>query len=244
MLKPHLRRLCLRIFAVSFLTITGCEESTETQPENKANRRSHLRDNDTRLGHAKKITTPPISNGMSSFAQYRAERERKLKEAELKQEKLQIAKITFTTDHPPEGVTIEGLSSPEAWGGTWSVGKKVAIHFEKPLPAEFKLSITGRAYGPNAEKPFTLLLGSHKEIMMFRASGNTRSIQVRLEKPVDTLTILIPQPTSPKEMNESADVRELGIGLTQILVLHPNLVPTTPLQTPPVHLNSPNTKAQ
>jgi phosphoglycerol transferase len=126
--------------------------------------------------------------------------------------------VSFTSEQPPEGVSVEGLSSPEPWG-SWSVGNKVTVRFDKPLPTQFKLQVTARAYGPNAEKPITLLLGKQKESMAFRSFDSMQTRNIKLKAPVYTLTFVVPKPTSPAELKESTDDRKLGIGLVQVVLL-------------------------
>lgn len=219
--KKHLLPLSNWMLAVSLLTLSGCEQDGKPPSKNKDETRRHALENERRHDRAQKTPSPQINSGRSSLAQFHAERDKIRMERAQMQEKLQIAKVSFTSDHPPEAVTVEGLSSPETWG-SWSVGDKVTLRFSDPLPAQFQLMMTGRAYGPNGGKPITFIFGKYEQPVVFEQVDSTQSLEVKLSEPIDTITMLIPHPTSPKDMNESADNRRLGIGLVQILVLQPN----------------------
>ena len=196
----------------------GCEEKTPDNINTPAHHAKRSRELEQRLAQTKPDDLKSRGTGAADFNSLRAEREMKLKEAKLRLEKQQIAKVSFTSEQPPEGVSVEGLSSPEPWG-SWSVGNKVTLRFDKPLPTQFKLQVTARAYGPNAEKPITLLLGKQKESMAFRSFNSMQTRNIKLKTPVDTLTFVVPEPTSPAELKESTDDRKLGIGLVQVVLL-------------------------
>ena len=215
--QTHSRKSSWLILAACML-LTSCEENAQDNPNSPANHAKRSRELEQRLNNRNHKDFKTDSTRVSSFDSLRAERDRKLKEAELRQQKLQIANIFFTNKQPPKGVSVQGLSSPEPWG-SWSVGDKVTLRFDQPLPTRFKLKVVARAYGPNAEKPITLLLGKRKESMIFKTLDSRQSLEVNLKTPIDTLTFVVPKPTSPADMKESADDRKLGIGLVNVLLL-------------------------
>ena len=211
-----LRRLWLILVAGTLAS--GCDEKTPDNVNTPTNRAKRTRELEERLAQKKPHAFKSGGSGVQDFNSMRAERDSKRKEAEALQERLQIAKISFTSEHPPEGVSVQGLSSPEPWG-SWSVGDKVTLRFDNTLPVRFKLQVTARAYGPNVGKPISLVLGEQKQSMIFRQFDSSQTLEVNLKTPIDTLTFEVPKPTSPAEMKESADDRKLGIGLVNILLL-------------------------
>lgn len=204
------------------LVLGGCEDKTQDNINTPATRAKRSRELEQQLAQKKQGDRKTGNPSTPDFNSLRAERDRKRKEAELRQEKLQIAKLSFTAENPPEGFSVQGLSSPESWG-SWSIGDKVTLHFDKPLPNQFKLQILARAYGPNANKPITLGLGKQTASMKFKHNNTIQSLDVELKSQVDTITFMVPKPTSPAEMNESSDERKLGIGLVKILILRATL---------------------
>lgn len=206
------------ILLASLSLVLGCEDKTQDNVNTPATRAKRSRELEQRLAKRKQGDHKTGNPSTPDFNSLRAERDTKLKEAEIRQEKLQIASISFTAEHPPKGVSVHGLSSPESWG-SWSIGDKVSLRFDNPLPPRFRIEVVARAYGPNAEKPITLILGKKKESMIFKPYNSLQRLEVKLKSPVDTLTFVLPKPTSPADMNESADDRKLGIGLVKILIL-------------------------
>ncbi len=55
--------------------------------------------------------------------------------------------------------------------------------------------------------------------MAFRSFDSMQTRNIKLKAPVDTLTFVVPKPTSPAELKESTDDRKLGIGLVQVVLL-------------------------
>jgi len=110
---------------------------------------------------------------------------------------------------------IEGLSAIEPWG-RWSDAKRVVIHFAQPLPARFGLVINGRAYGDNANQPFTVQVGN--TVRQFRLDWHTKPVNLLLETDgtAKSLVIEVPKPTSPAELGSPGDARTLGIGIADL----------------------------
>jgi len=112
---------------------------------------------------------------------------------------------------------IEGLSGAESWG-TWSEGDKVVIEFTTPLPEKFTVRLIASAFGPNAEKDFTMHVGKSSKTFKIVGQPEDQTIEFTNPERSNVLTINVPFPISPKEIGVSEDERKLGIGLVQLKV--------------------------
>lgn len=113
--------------------------------------------------------------------------------------------------------TISGLSYSESWG-RWSVSDEVIFELTHPLPKTCKIKLVANAFGPNIDKPFSLVVGHNiqtftlsttlKEVsLIFDTDGNTQSFK-----------IFVPDPKSPMDIGLSPDTRRLGIGLEKVFI--------------------------
>jgi len=114
----------------------------------------------------------------------------------------------------------EGLSHLENWG-RWSEGKRIVLHFARPLPRRATVVIKAQAYGPNTGLPFTMHVGN--ETQAFRVTDLPQDITLHFatDGSVRSLAIDIPQPTAPHDVSPSIDTRKLGLGLTDIEISEP-----------------------
>ena len=79
-----------------------------------------------------------------------------------------------------------------------------------------------RAFGPNAQLPFTMRIG--KETQTFRLASDitvVTPLPFTTDGSVRTITIEIPQPTSPRQLGQGNDDRQLGIALMQLTIETP-----------------------
>lgn len=132
-----------------------------------------------------------------------------------------IGSIDFTK--PLGGIVkaAEGLSAPESFG-TWSDGKRVVLHLNTVLPRKVRLLIRATAYADNAGLPFVVRIGEasasfrvpnhpmKKVLLTLETDGAQRSI-----------TIEVPHPISPQQVDGSNDSRQLGIALGEIVISTP-----------------------
>ena len=126
--------------------------------------------------------------------------------------------IDFRTDDWRSLITrTQGLASPESWG-TWSSGDRVVLEFSKPLPSDFTVRLTAHAFGPNIGKDFTLRVGA--AAVRFKLVEQDQELLLRIDNPqrASTLSIDIPQATSPVQQGMDMDSRKLGIGLKSLLI--------------------------
>ena len=110
---------------------------------------------------------------------------------------------------------LDGVDKVEPWG-RWSNGARVAIRFRRPLPARLNLLLKGQSYGPNGQQDYVLRVGAAER--RFRIGNAPAEVFLRLDTDglQDTVTIDIPHPVSPHELEGSVDQRKLGLGLISI----------------------------
>lgn len=129
--------------------------------------------------------------------------------------------INFREASLPDSVRrISGISHAESWGA-WSDRSKVVINFSKPLPSQFDLVLTAKAFGPNVDKVFDVVVGSRHYPVKLDGNNATHVLTVTSDAKESVLTINVPSPASPKSLGMSEDDRELGVGLEQLEIRNP-----------------------
>ena len=119
-----------------------------------------------------------------------------------------------------------GMSTIETWGRWTDANESDApattmFIFKNPLPKKFTIELKAQAFGPNVDQPITVKVGNHKENFSLKDS-KMNIIQLGFENNSnsDTIEIIIPKPTSPKQLNvQSDDTRKLGIGIESLKIL-------------------------
>jgi len=123
---------------------------------------------------------------------------------------------------PEEVKQFSGISRPESWG-RWSnaqLGKAVKIEYKAPLPPEFDLVITAKAYGPNADRPIPVRVGNSEQTLTLGHDLSTTTLRFRNPAQSNTLEIVPPDPQSTNEGNILGhSPRQLGIGMVEIKVV-------------------------
>lgn len=110
-----------------------------------------------------------------------------------------------------------GFSWAEPWG-RWSDAKTIGLKFLEPLPQNLKITIVGRAFGPNVGKVITLSVGGEKAEFSLGGDIEEKVVYLRNNDYSRSIYINVPDPVSPKEMGASTDGRKLGIGLVKLRV--------------------------
>jgi phosphoglycerol transferase len=110
-----------------------------------------------------------------------------------------------------------GLAERDGFG-RWSEGKEVSLVFKYPLPKEFRLRLRARAFGPNAKRPFKIKIGDTERTFTLGESLREVSLMCESSGTERVIRIVVPLPTSPKELGWSQDERRLGIALQQLRV--------------------------
>ncbi|WP_158782169.1 phosphatidylglycerol--membrane-oligosaccharide glycerophosphotransferase [Pantoea sp. BAV 3049] len=123
---------------------------------------------------------------------------------------------------PKQVLKVTGLSFIEPWGGRWSDANllpEVSIQYLEPLPAEFDLTLTARAYGANSQHPFTVKVGEVSR--QFNLGTTDSTVKLHFSNPGQARTIEIHAPTPEETADGSIDgfaARKLGIGLVNLKV--------------------------
>jgi phosphoglycerol transferase len=113
--------------------------------------------------------------------------------------------------------SISGASVPELFG-RWSEGKEVQIKMSSALPRRFDLRLMARAFGPNAQLPFTMQIGGETQTFRLSSDITVVTLPFTTDGKTRTITIEVPQPTSPRQLGQGNDERLLGIALMQMSI--------------------------
>jgi phosphoglycerol transferase len=113
--------------------------------------------------------------------------------------------------------SVDGLSVVEPWG-RWSEAKQVVLHFSQPLPKHAGIVLKAQAFGPNAGLPFVMRVGGQEQRFRVPGFGQDIALPFVTDGAQRSLSIEVPQPTAPRDVGPSVDVRKLGIGLIEIEV--------------------------
>ena len=119
---------------------------------------------------------------------------------------------------PDQIKSTKGLAARDDWG-TWSDDDQVRIEFSKKLPAQVKIRIVGHAFGPNVGKTFVAHVGDSRVDFTLGATPETKTLVFSNPSRSTLLTIDIPKPTSPKELEQGLDERKLGLGIIQMSIV-------------------------
>ena len=124
--------------------------------------------------------------------------------------------IVFTRPGWPAFIqNASGFSPLEPWG-RWSEGNP-RLTFTSPLPQTFTLIMTAQAFGPNADKPAKVLIGTREYEIKLEGAASEVRIQVDLMgQTTDTISFLPSKPISPRALGINSDKRKLGIGFVSL----------------------------
>lgn len=124
--------------------------------------------------------------------------------------------IVFTRPGWPAFIEdASGFSSVEPWG-RWSEGNPSLV-FTSPLPQTFTLVMTAQAFGPNADKPAKVLIGTREYEIKFESTASEVRVKVDLMGlTTNTISFLPSKPVSPKALGMNSDKRKLGIGFVSL----------------------------
>ncbi|WP_275555969.1 phosphatidylglycerol--membrane-oligosaccharide glycerophosphotransferase [Mixta sp. Marseille-Q2659] len=132
---------------------------------------------------------------------------------------------SFKFDVPGAPLAVKqfsGISRPEAWG-RWSnanLAPEVTIDYAQPLPPRFDLIIRAKAFGPNAQRPIPVRVGSQQQMLTLGHEVSSVTLHFTNPEGSHQLTIAPPEPQLSNEGNIiGQDPRKLGIGLVEIKVV-------------------------
>ena len=113
---------------------------------------------------------------------------------------------------------ISGFSVAQPFG-RWSDGRAVQIELFRSLPRWFDLCLTASAFGPNVHLPFEIGVGDESKIFRLASTPSEVCLPFNTSGGETTITIAVPQPTSPKQLGMGSDERMLGIALTKMKII-------------------------
>lgn len=134
----------------------------------------------------------------------------------------QAAGFLFHLPGAPNSVKqFTGLSRPEAWG-RWSnanLAPEISIEYQKPLPAQFTLKITAKAFGANIGQPVRVNVGDEPHYITL--GEQLSEVQLHIDNPQGSnlLTLTPPAPELSNKDNILGHApRKLGIGIQDIYI--------------------------
>lgn len=132
--------------------------------------------------------------------------------------------IDFTkSGYPTFLAAVSGMSGHEAWG-RWTdaaEGTTAKFRFNQPLPQKFTLEVKANAFGPNQGQPVKVRVGGLEREFVVKDPQAPELHLLSFEgvSGADTIEIVPPQPTSPKQLDpQSGDARLLGVSLVSLQI--------------------------
>ena len=98
----------------------------------------------------------------------------------------------------------------------------VELHLLRPLSGAVQLTLSARAFGPNIGQPFTLRVGDQEQTFTLQTTEQEVTLRFDLSTPTRDISIIVPQPTSPKMLGMSTDERLLGIAMHKLQIKQVN----------------------
>jgi phosphoglycerol transferase len=129
-----------------------------------------------------------------------------------------LLRRTINFSHPFRFGLVDstsGLAGPESFG-QWSDRREIQIKMLSPLPRRFDLTLTAKAFGPNAQLPLSIRIGDQAQTFRLSSWVAVVTLPFTTDGNARTITIEVPQPTSPRQLGLGADDRQLGIALLQM----------------------------
>lgn len=118
---------------------------------------------------------------------------------------------------------VSGMSGREEWG-RWTdaaEGATAKFRFKEPLPQKFALELKANAFGPNLGQPVKVRIGGVEKDFVVK-DPQAPELHVLTFDGVagaDTIEIVPPQPTSPKQFDpQNGDPRLLGLSLVSLQI--------------------------
>lgn len=135
----------------------------------------------------------------------------------------ELGRIDLTSAHPELGMlaAAEGLSVPEPWG-RWSDGKVVRLRLAKALPRELIVTLSVRAFGPNAGRDFIFRAGQQEHRFQAEETESKRAFRFDTDGALQELVIIVPQPAPSIVDGKVVDARQMGLGLSEIRIATPS----------------------
>lgn len=125
--------------------------------------------------------------------------------------------------YPDFLMAVYGMSGREDWG-RWTdanLAPSAKFLFKKPLPEKFTLELKAVAFGPNIGEPVKVKAGNVEKSFTVKSpsmDGEVFRIEFDGVKG-NTIEIIPPKPTAPKDAGVNPDTRKLGVGLIYMKIL-------------------------
>ncbi len=118
---------------------------------------------------------------------------------------------------PGGGIVPNGAHAPEVWG-MW-LPPTATLRFDEPLAGNVRTELWLRGYGPNAGRTITAVLGDARNSFevpreLSKVELNFSDVKLGMELRFEGLVGV-----SPRSLGESADERELALGLTRAVAI-------------------------
>jgi hypothetical protein len=131
--------------------------------------------------------------------------------------------IDFTNNNYPEFLSnVSGMSYKEDWG-RWTdanIAPEAMFVFKNPLPEKFTLELKAHAFGPNVDQPVKVIAGGVEKTFTPESKTGDEIFQLNFNGVKgNTIEIIPPKPTSPKDAGVNQDPRKIGVGLVYMKVL-------------------------
>ena len=118
----------------------------------------------------------------------------------------------------PDTVKVAGTHAPEAWGA-WSAKPTVEIELPFSIQGRIKLTINGRALGPNVGTPLTVTAGAATRRFALDNALSSVDVDMEVPDPSRLLTISGFEQVEGHALGFPAEARRLGIGLSSIRIV-------------------------
>ncbi|MCX7714941.1 MAG: hypothetical protein N2171_04360 [Clostridia bacterium] len=130
--------------------------------------------------------------------------------------------IDFTKEGYPEFLSdVSGMSDREPWG-RWTdanLSPTAKFVFKNPLPRKFTLELKVVAFGPNIGQPVKVIAGGIENIFTVKEAHEEVFHLLFNNVSGNTIEIIPPIPTVPKEIGANQDIRKLGVGIVYMKIV-------------------------
>ncbi|PBS12312.1 hypothetical protein CMZ82_10090 [Lysobacteraceae bacterium NML93-0792] len=137
------------------------------------------------------------------------------------------ATVELAGESPPQGwlfvngehygMLVGGWSDPEPWG-VWSDGAHATIQLPADPGERVRVTLSGYAYGPNADADVLVRMGSQSGVLRLAATPGEASLELSNPDKVSRIELVVPKPTSPNALGQGEDRRQLGIALIALRI--------------------------
>ena len=115
-------------------------------------------------------------------------------------------------------IAVDGFSSPEPWG-RWTDRERATVSFPQPLPESFHIDIELQGFGPNVGRHLVVEYAGVQQTLVIPDVRSTFTLAFsNIQRTGQDISLVIPEPTSPRALGIGGDERTLGVGLITMVV--------------------------